>query len=98
MLSGVLRSPTAVAVNVQIMRAFVAMRRFLANNASVFQRLETIEYHQLEMQQHQQATDKRLDEVFRRLDEGSCKPLSIRSRFLASSDSTSTATMPNILR
>ena len=98
MLSGVLRSPTAVAVNVQIMRAFVAMRRFFANNASVFQRLETIEYHQLEMQQHQQATDKRLDEVFRRLDEGSCKPLSIRSRFLASSDSTSTATMPNILR
>ena len=74
MLSGVLRSPTAVAVNVQIMRAFVAMRRFLANNASVFQRLETIEYHQLEMQQHQQANDKRLDEVFRRLDEGSCKP------------------------
>lgn len=50
MLSGVLRSPTAVAVNVQIMRAFVAMRRFLVSNASVFQRLETIEHHQLEMQ------------------------------------------------
>ena len=50
------------------------MRHFLANNASVFRRLETLEYHQLEMQQHQQATDKQLDEVFRRLDEGSCKP------------------------
>ena len=74
MLSGVLRSPTAVAVNVQIMRAFVKMRHFFASNASMFERLETIEHHQLEMQQHQQATDKRLDEVFRRLDEGSCKP------------------------
>jgi len=30
MLSGVLRSPQAVNMNIQIMRAFVAMRRFLA--------------------------------------------------------------------
>ena len=65
MLSGVLRSPTAVAVNVQIMRAFVKMRHFFASNASMFERLETIEHHQLvmqlsqqEMQQHQQATDE----------------------------------------
>ena len=50
------------------------MRHFMVNNASVFSRLETIEYHQLEMQQHQQETDKRIDEVFRRLDEGNAKP------------------------
>ena len=56
------------------MRAFVSMRHFMVNNASVFSRLETIEYHQLEMQQHQQETDKRIDEVFRRLDEGNAKP------------------------
>jgi len=56
------------------MRAFVTMRHFMVNNASVFSRLETIEYHQLEMQQHQQETDKRIDEVFRRLDEGNVKP------------------------
>lgn len=74
MLSGILRSGTAIEVNIQIMRAFTKMRHFLANNASVFRRLKTLEYHQLEMQQHQQATDKQLDEVFRRLDEGSCKP------------------------
>ena len=30
--------------------------------------------HQLEMWQHQQETDKRIDEVFRRLDEGNAKP------------------------
>ena len=74
MLSSVLRSQTAIDVNIQIMRAFVSMRHFMVNNASVFSRLETIEYHQLEMQQHQQETDKRIDDVFRRLDEGNVKP------------------------
>ena len=74
MLSSVLRSKTAIVINIQIMRAFVSMRHFMVNNASVFSRLETIEYHQLEMQQHQQETDKRIDEVFRRLDEGNAKP------------------------
>ena len=74
MLSSVLRSKTAIEVNIQIMRAFVSMRHFMVNNASVFSRLETIEYHQLEMQQHQQESDKRIEEVFRRLDEGNAKP------------------------
>ena len=74
MLSSVLRSQTAIEVNKQIMRAFVSMRHFMVNNASVFSRLETIEYHQLEMQQHQQESDKRIEEVFRRLDEGNAKP------------------------
>ena len=74
MLSGVLRSKTAIEVNIRIMRAFTSMRHFMANNASVFSRLETIEYHQLEMLQHQQVTDKRIDEVFRKLDEGNAKP------------------------
>ena len=68
MLSSVLKSQTAVDVNIRIMRAFVSMRRFIATNAQLFQRLETIEYHQLEMKQHQEVTDKRIDEVFRRLD------------------------------
>ena len=74
MLSSVLRSQTAIEVNIQIMRAFVSMRHFMVNNASVFNRLETIEYHQLEMQQHIQESDKRIEEVFRRLDEGNAKP------------------------
>ncbi len=60
MLSGVLRSPTAIEVNIRIMRAFTAMRHFLANNAQIFQRLSNIEYHQIE-------TDKRIDEIFKRL-------------------------------
>ena len=68
MLSSVLRSPMAIDVNIRIMRAFVAMRRFIISNAQLFQRIETIEYHQLEMKQHQEQTDKRIDEVFKRLD------------------------------
>ena len=68
MLSSVLKSQTAVDVNIRIMRAFVSMRRFIATNAQLFQRLETIEYHQLEMKQHQESTDKRIEEVFKRLD------------------------------
>ena len=68
MLSSVLKSQTAVDVNIRIMRAFVSMRRFIATNARLFQRLETIEYHQLEMKQHQEAADRRIEEVFKRLD------------------------------
>ena len=68
MLSSVLRSPMAVDVNIRIMRAFVAMRRFIISNSQLFQRIETIEYHQLEMKQQQEQTDKRIDEVFKRLD------------------------------
>jgi len=61
MLSTVLRSQTAIDVSIRIMDAFVAMRHFLANNAQIFQRLANIEYHQIE-------TDRRIDEVFKRLD------------------------------
>ena len=50
MLSSVLRSDTAIEVNIRIMRAFVSMRHFLQNNAEEFQRLFLLEYHQLEMQ------------------------------------------------
>ena len=69
MLSGVLRSDVAIEVNIRIMSAFVAIRHFLTGNAQVFQRLETIEYHQLEMQQHQKKTDKRIDEIFNKFKE-----------------------------
>ena len=74
MLASVLRSETAIRVSIRIMDAFVSMRHFLINNADVFRRLSTIEYHQLEMMQHQQESDKRIDEVFRRLDERSVQP------------------------
>ena len=43
MLSGLLRSETAMQVNILIMRAFVAMRRFLVANAQIFQRLDRLD-------------------------------------------------------
>jgi hypothetical protein len=56
MLSAVLRSDTAIKMSVQIINAFVAMRRFIAANAQIFQRLDTLETKQLE-------TDNKIDHV-----------------------------------
>ncbi|MBP7654108.1 ORF6N domain-containing protein, partial [Candidatus Dependentiae bacterium] len=56
MLSAVLKSEVAVKVSVQIINAFVAMRKFLTANASVFKRLDNLETKQLE-------TDKKIDNV-----------------------------------
>ena len=36
MLSGVLKSPTAVEANIRIMRAFVSMRHFMVNNVTFY--------------------------------------------------------------
>ena len=74
MLSSVLNSPTAIEVGIQIMDAFVALRHFVLANAEIFQRLEVIEHHQLELASHIADTDHRLDEVFKRLDDGSVHP------------------------
>lgn len=43
MLSGVLRSRRAVAVNIEIMRAFVKLRQMLASNAELARRLDELE-------------------------------------------------------
>ena len=67
MLSGLLRSDKAIEVNILIMRAFVAMRRFMVENAQVFQRLDRIELKQLE-------TDHRIEQVFEKLEEKTISP------------------------
>jgi hypothetical protein len=46
-LSGVLRSARAAQMHVNIMRAFVEMRRFLSANTTMFERIETVEKRQL---------------------------------------------------
>lgn len=74
MLSAVLHTPVAVKVSIQIMEAFVEMRHTLAANDHIVRRLETIEHHQLSLAQHQEETDNKIEEVFRRLDEGQIKP------------------------
>ena len=74
MLSSVLRSPIAIQVNIRIMRAFTAMRQFIASNAQIFQRLDVMEQNQLALVAHQTETDHKLEEVFRRLDSGNVQP------------------------
>ncbi|MBF0282374.1 MAG: ORF6N domain-containing protein [Zetaproteobacteria bacterium] len=46
-LSGVLKSATATEVHVQIMRAFVEMRRFIQSNVQLFARLDAVERRQI---------------------------------------------------
>jgi hypothetical protein len=60
-LSGVLKSMTAAKVHVTIMRAFVAMRKFIQENQLVYQRLDKIELRQLE-------TDQKFEKVFKALE------------------------------
>ena len=74
MLSTVLHSDTAISVSIQIMDAFTAMRHFIAANAQAFQRLEIIERNQLALNVHLAENDKKFEEVFRRLDDGSTTP------------------------
>ncbi len=74
MLSGVLRSPMAIATNIHIMRAFNAMRHFIGSQAQVFQRLEVVERNQLALTTQVAENNKKLEEVFRRLDDHSENP------------------------
>ena len=67
MLSSVLRSPTAIEVNIRIMRAFTAMRKVIATTMQVMQRLTKVEYEQIE-------TNKRLDQVFSLIEKTDDKP------------------------
>jgi len=43
MLSSVLNSPRAIRVNIEIMRAFVRLRKLLASNADLARKLEALE-------------------------------------------------------
>lgn len=61
MLSAVLRSEVAVKVSIEIMDAFVEMRRMLISNASLFHRLDKVEVKQLE-------TDQKIEEIFKALE------------------------------
>ena len=61
MLSAVLRSDVAIQVSINIMNAFVEMRRFIANNALLFERISTVELKQLE---YQKKTDEKLEQIF----------------------------------
>lgn len=67
MLSAVLNTETAIQASIQIIRAFVKMRQFLAQNAGIFQRLDQVELKQLQ-------SDEKFDRVFKALEAYKPKP------------------------
>lgn len=60
MLAGVLKNEIAIQVSINIIRAFIEMRKFIANNSSMFNRLTTVEYKLLEH-------DEKFNQVFNQL-------------------------------
>lgn len=62
MLATVLKSKKATDVSISIMRAFVAMRRFITANAGLFQRVDAIEQRQMQ-------TEQKLDVVLDKIEE-----------------------------
>ena len=68
MLSSVLRSDTAVEVNIRIMRAFTMIPQLVNHNTQVIERIFNIE-------QHQQETDKTIKVILDRIEDVSPKLL-----------------------
>jgi len=66
-LSSVLTSDRAIDINIEIMRAFVGMRKLIANNGLILQRLDKVERKLLE-------TDSKFDEVFNSIAAKELKP------------------------
>jgi hypothetical protein len=69
MLSSVLKSDTAVAVNIRIMRAFTMIPQLVNHNTQIIERIFNIE-------QHQQETDKTIKVILDRIEDFNPKLLS----------------------
>jgi phage regulator Rha-like protein len=66
MLSAVLRSDTAIQISIKIIDTFVNMRKFISQNALIFQRLDSLEYKQLQ-------TDTKIDTILSAIEDKSIK-------------------------
>ena len=60
MLAGILKSDIAIKMSINIIKAFMEMRKFLMQNGQIFERLTTVEYKLLEH-------DKKFENVFNEL-------------------------------
>ena len=75
MLSAVVTSQKAVDTSIRIMDAFVGMRRYLAANAHIFQRLDRVERQQIESKLWMEQTDDKINTILSKMDEQSPKLL-----------------------
>jgi phage regulator Rha-like protein len=67
MLSAVLKSETAVKVSIQIIDAFVEMRKMILGNSGLFQRLDKVETKQIE-------ADQKFEQIFKALENKDQQP------------------------
>ena len=65
-LSSVVHSQQAIERSIVIMNAFVAMRRFIVQNAGILMRIAHLEQHQIE-------TDEKIDRILDKMEEHSLK-------------------------
>ncbi|MEX0810760.1 MAG: ORF6N domain-containing protein [Chitinophagales bacterium] len=65
MLSAILRSKTAIQVSIKVINAFVEMRRVIASNIGLWNRLDNLEQKQLKSQLQ---TDQKFEQVFKALE------------------------------
>jgi hypothetical protein len=70
MLSSVLKSETAIRVNIAIMRAFVAARQILMQNGGLVNRLSNVESKMLEQDARLLEHDHKFDTIFEAMDRG----------------------------
>ena len=63
MLSGTLRSPKAVEVNISIMRAFVVMRQFLLNNVSHLKEITELRSRVKLLEEYSEETMKAINDL-----------------------------------
>lgn len=64
MLSGLLRNEIAIQVSINIMDAFVKMRKILTTNGQVFERLTNVEYKLIEQNKILSSHEKKFEQVF----------------------------------
>ena len=79
MLSSVLRSETAIAVNIKIMRTFTQIRKSVYKESNLLNRVELIEYNLSDMRKLLIETTDKVDSVFNSMKDTS--PLPVRGIF-----------------
>lgn len=64
MLLALLKSEIAVKVSINIMKAFLEMRKFISNNGQIFEKLTNVEYKLLEQSKMLTNHEKKFEEIF----------------------------------
>ncbi|MEA1919456.1 MAG: ORF6N domain-containing protein [Campylobacterota bacterium] len=66
-LSSILTSDKAIEIHIEIMRAFVQMRRYISQNALLFERVDLLE-------RKQQTTEQKIDTILNAIEDKSIQP------------------------